>query len=237
MRSFSAYELVNRGIEPKMKFELIFEPKFLGPDVTAYLIDLIDNHAALSRLETGAADYRKASTAFLAKLHDPVVANVERGIAWLLGLAGSHCEGLQGQLYTEGQYYKKHWDAFHPGTLEFNRYVPLHGQRTWTAMIYLNEPELGGETAFPALGVSIKPTARMMVYWYNLDRDNKPHPLAVHAALPVERGKKYVVTAWFRSDVVGRTRAAQNSRLLREAEEFALKAKIAKKLINSPDGT
>ena len=57
-------------------------------------------------------------------------------------------ESLQAQKYKPGQYYKEHCDFFHPHTREFKVYCEWMGQRTWTAMVYLNDVESGGETRF-----------------------------------------------------------------------------------------
>jgi prolyl 4-hydroxylase len=73
------------------------------------------------------------------------------------------------------------------------------GQRSWTAMVYLNDVEAGGVTRFTQLGVSIAPQRGALLLWNNADRDGVPTKATSHAALPVERGVKYVITKWFRT--------------------------------------
>jgi prolyl 4-hydroxylase len=107
-------------------------------------------------------------------------------------------ETFQGQVYKVGDFYQEHSDAFHGGEQEFYNRDPNRGQRTFTAMIYLNRVDAGGATLFPELGVAVVPTPGLALVWYNLDDDGKPHPLAKHASAPIRIGKKYVVTAWFR---------------------------------------
>src|SRR3546814_11934344 len=72
------------------------------------------------------------------------------------------------------------------------------GQRSWTAMIYLNTLEEGGETSFPALGFGVSPRAGLLLMWNNMRPDGSPNPDTLHEARPVESGRKYVVTKWFR---------------------------------------
>ena len=50
-------------------------------------------------------------------------------------------ESIQGQKYEEGEFYKSHWDYYHPLSAEYKTYCEWMGQRTWTFMIYLNNVE------------------------------------------------------------------------------------------------
>jgi prolyl 4-hydroxylase len=72
------------------------------------------------------------------------------------------------------------------------------GQRCWTAMIYLSPVEAGGETHFPLCEFAVPPREGMILMWNNMMPDGTPNRQSLHAALPVERGVKYVVTKWFR---------------------------------------
>jgi prolyl 4-hydroxylase len=181
-----------------MRFPLFFLPGFVSSDECHHLRRLIDELAHPSRLLTGSSDYRTSSSADLNQINDATVLTIERRIALTVGVPPSYCEGLQGQRYRPGEYYREHCDAFHPETPEFERFVPERGQRTWTAMIYLNTPPAGGATKFPEIGVRVRPRPGMAVVWYNLTVDRRPHPLSKHSAEPVRVGSKYIVTAWFR---------------------------------------
>ena len=55
-------------------------------------------------------------------------------------------ESIQGQKYEEGEFYKSHWDYYHPLSAEYKTYCEWMGLSTWTFMIYLNDVEEGGET-------------------------------------------------------------------------------------------
>ena len=56
----------------------------------------------------------------------------------------AHGEPLQGQRYDVDQEFKPHCDWFNPDGQDYEKYCSVAGQRTWTFMIYLNEPEAGG---------------------------------------------------------------------------------------------
>jgi prolyl 4-hydroxylase len=74
----------------------------------------------------------------------------------------------------------------------------MGGQRTWTAMAYLNEPEEGGETFFPKLGIKVSPKIGNLLVWNNMDSLGKPNHDTLHAGLPVVAGSKYIITKWYR---------------------------------------
>ena len=70
-------------------------------------------------------------------------------------------------------------------------------------MVYLNEPEAGGGTRFPRLGIEVQPRAGMVVIWNNMQLDGRPNIDSLHEGRPVEAGVKYVVTKWFRERIWG----------------------------------
>ena len=80
----------------------------------------------------------------------------------------------------------------------WKEYEPHGGQRTWTAMIYLNQPEAGGATRFKLLDFQAEPKPGRILIWNNMSLDGSPNPWTLHEGMPVERGTKYIVTKWFR---------------------------------------
>jgi prolyl 4-hydroxylase len=118
----------------------------------------------------------------------------------LTGLDILHAEWMQGQRYQQGQQYRHHHDWF-PTTGQYWDEEKLRGgQRTWTAMINLNEPREGGETDFPHLGLRFAPRTGQLLLWDNMARDGSPNMKTLHAGLPVLRGIKHVITLWFRQE-------------------------------------
>ena len=103
-------------------------------------------------------------------------------------------EDLQVLHYTLGQKYDNHHDWGVKGYYE-SRYV--------TMLLYLSSQDNirnGGETAFPkalnSRGINIRPQKGMAVLFYNLLEDGNGDDLAVHAALPVLGGEKWMANFW-----------------------------------------
>lgn len=172
---------------------------FLSAEECAGMRALIDAGARPSTLFSGSAnaDYRTSQSCNLTPW-DPLVSAVSDRICALMGIAPDHGETLQGQRYSEGQEYKVHCDYFPVTASYWPAMLKSGGQRSWTAMIYLSAVEAGGETHFPHCEFMVPPVEGMVLIWNNLDRDGAPNEFSLHAARPVERGTKYVVTKWFR---------------------------------------
>lgn len=131
-------------------------------------------------------------------VHDPLVAGVEMRISSFLGMDGANGEPLQGQRYQEGQRFREHADFFYIDQPYWAEYEPHGGQRTWTAMIYLNEPGAGGATRFKLLDFEVEPKLGRILIWNNMALDGSPNPWTLHEGMPVESGTKYIVTKWYR---------------------------------------
>ena len=65
-------------------------------------------------------------------------------------------------------------------------------------MVFLNVPEEGGQTAFPAAGVKVTPRAGNLLIWNNMDAEGQPNPYSIHQGMPVLSGVKYIITKWHR---------------------------------------
>jgi len=115
-----------------------------------------------------------------------------------MGIDPAFGEPIQGQRYAVGQEFKQHTDYFEPDGPDYARYCTVSGQRTWTAMIYLNEPAAGGATRFKVIDKIVQPETGKIVAWNNRRADGTPNPATLHAAMKVRSGVKYVITKWFR---------------------------------------
>jgi prolyl 4-hydroxylase len=184
---------------PTRELELFLVRNFLDAATCAALMELIDAERRPSTIadDVGVANFRTSETCDL-DWHIPVVGEVDRKIAELLGLSLAASEPLQGQRYAPGQEFKPHTDTFEPGGYDFLVHTADSGQRTWTAMIYLNEPEDGGATRFKTIGKTVQPEAGKLLAWNNLLPDGRPNPATLHQGMKVRRGTKYVLTKWFR---------------------------------------
>ena len=184
---------------PTRDLELFVVRDFLHPAACAALIERIDERRRPSEIadDVGIADFRTSETCDL-DWHDPLVGEVDRKISALLGLPLGASEPLQGQRYAPGQEFKPHTDTFEPGGYDFYQHTAETGQRTWTAMIYLNKPEEGGATRFKTIGKTIQPETGKLLAWNNLLPDGRPNPATLHQGMKVRRGTKYILTKWFR---------------------------------------
>jgi len=184
---------------PTNELELFIVRRFLEPETCAALIDLIDAKRRPSEIadDVGIANFRTSETCDL-DWRDPAVGDIDRKIADLLGLDLGASEPLQGQRYAPGQEFKPHTDTFEPGGYDFYVHTADTGQRTWTAMIYLSQPEDGGATRFKTIGKTVHPETGKLLAWNNLLPDGRPNPATLHQGMKVRRGTKYVLTKWFR---------------------------------------
>ena len=99
--------------------------------------------------------------------------------------------------YSVGQEFRPHHDYLDP-TNELHRKIMVAGQRIATFLIYLNEGFEGGETDFPAIGLRYRGRTGDAIFWANLDRQNRPDPLTMHAGLPPTSGEKWILSQWIR---------------------------------------
>lgn len=179
--------------------DLYVAPGFLTKRDCRDLVSLINADAVPSTLYKGTEKegFRTSWTCHLSST-EPLVDSLEEYISELLGIHNVYSESVQGQRYRPGEQYKAHHDFFHMGHDYWQHEAPRGGQRTWTAMIYLNEPKEGGETEFPLLGHSFRPQTGMLVTWNNMAADGRPNMKTLHAAKPIVRGVKHVITKWYR---------------------------------------
>ncbi|MBB3939747.1 prolyl 4-hydroxylase [Novosphingobium fluoreni] len=172
---------------------------FLDAHECAHLMRMIDEVALPSRItRTADPDFRTSYSGDIDP-SDPVVRTLERRLYDLTNIEPTWGESVQGQRYHPGQQFKEHCDWFDTNQEYWKHEAQTGGQRSWTAMVYLNDVEAGGVTAFTRIGVTIPPQAGALLVWNNNGPDGAVNWNTMHAALPVERGEKYVVTKWFRS--------------------------------------
>lgn len=184
---------------PDPRLELFVVRGFILPGERAALIGRIEGRRRPSTIadDIGADAYRTSETCDLDPA-DAVVGAVNARISALLGLDEHLGEPLQGQRYAPGQEFKAHTDTFEPGRADFFLNCADTGQRTWTAMAYLNDVEEGGATRFKTLGRTIQPEAGKLLAWNNLLDDGSPNPATLHQGMKVRRGIKYILTRWYR---------------------------------------
>ena len=184
---------------PNPKLTLFLRKTFLEPDLCARIVELIEAHRRPSTISdpNGDAAFRTSETCDLDPT-DPSVIEVQRRIRAFTGLDPLHGEPMQGQRYAVGQEFKGHTDYFEPNGVDYDRYCSVAGNRTWTVMIYLNQPDAGGATRFKVVDKIIQPEPGKLLAWNNLRLDGSPNPATIHQGMKVRAGVKYVITKWFR---------------------------------------
>lgn len=143
---------------------------------------------------------------FIRRLQDDVMAAVEQRLADWTQLPAVHQEDLQVLRYDIGQKYGAHYDS-----------LIDESPRIATVLLYLNDVEEGGETAFPhdsewrtpeigqrmgpfsacAQGhVAFKPRRNDALLFYSLSPDGSQDPASLHTGCPVVKGIKWTATKW-----------------------------------------
>lgn len=183
--------------------DLFTVPGFVQAQTCAELVAAIEEEATPSTLfqDGGGAGIRTSSTHYFRD--NPLALRLGQDIDALLGLDRALAEPMQGQRYRPGEEYRHHSDHFRLARDHWQRERLRGGQRSWTAMLYLNAVDAGGATAFPKLGLVFDPEPGMLLVWNNMDRRGRPNTALLHAGTPVERGVKYVITQWYRLDPWG----------------------------------
>ncbi|GAA0639017.1 prolyl hydroxylase family protein [Brevundimonas lenta] len=184
---------------PVEEVDLFILRDFLDADQCAALIELIDVNRKRSRLFGDHPDpeFRTSETCNLDPA-EAVVIEAEAGFHRLIGLAPEYGERLQGQRYEAGQQFKPHHDYLRTSEPYWPRQQAIGGQRTWTAMVFLDAPEKGGATYFPLLDLTLPPRRGNLIVWNNLDAAGEPNRMTLHQGMPVEAGVKHIVTKWWR---------------------------------------
>ena len=100
--------------------------------------------------------------------------------------------------YDPGQKFELHYDYIDPDVAHFADDLKQRGQRTATALLYLNDAYEGGETDFPRLEFSYKGKPGDLMIFANVDATGKPDPRTLHAGTPPTSGEKWVLSQWIR---------------------------------------
>lgn len=184
---------------PAPGLDLFVLRDFLNAPECAALIRLIDAGRQPSQLLADDPDpeFRTSESCNLDP-NNKLVRGIEAKITGLMGIEPSHGETIQGQRYAIGQQFKPHHDFFFISEPYWPAQDRVGGQRTWTAMMFLNVPEAGGETFFPKAGVKVAPQRGNLLTWNNLDAIGEPNDLSLHQGMPVIAGVKYIITKWYR---------------------------------------
>jgi prolyl 4-hydroxylase len=180
--------------------EIFAVGEFLSVQECDRLIAMVDGVAKPSTVfDLNYQDQYRTSYSGDVNFADPFVRSINRRIDDLLGIDPSFGENIQGQRYLPGQQFKEHCDWFYTAADYWKQEKAHGGQRSWTAMAYLNEVEEGGSTDFTRIGVSVPPQRGALLVWNNATPDGLVNYDTMHAGTPVTQGVKYVITKWYRT--------------------------------------
>lgn len=171
-------------------------PALLTPDECRYLIAAVDDILAPATVVDPATGrmisnpIRTSDGAVIGPTRENLVVRaINRRIAAISGTPFDNGEPLSVLRYRPGQQYRLHSDAL-PGNAN---------QRVATVLVYLNDDFSGGETDFPAIGVTVKPAIGDAVLFRNITGSGAADQRMVHAGLPVTKGVKWLATRWIRA--------------------------------------
>ena len=126
----------------------------------------------------------------------PIVARLEARIATLLRWPVSTAKACRCCATAPGAQYRPHYDYFDPEEPGTPTILRRGGQRLATLVMYLQEPEQGGATTFPDVGLEVAPVRGSGVF-FSYDRPD-PATRTLHGGAPVLAGEKWVATKWLR---------------------------------------
>lgn len=169
---------------------------------------------------------RTSSTCYLAREDLPLLLNK---VSKLTGKPVEHCELPQVGRYLPSQQYLQHFDAFDLSNEDGRRFASNGGQRTVTVLIYLNDVEKGGQTAFPSLKLEVQPKRGMALVFFPATVDGLLDKNALHAAKPAV-DVKYVSQVWIRQ---GNYEGFPSKRMFTSAEQAEI---VQKSLISAREG-
>lgn len=119
------------------------------------------------------------------------VRGIERRVARLVGRPPECFETWQATRYRTGGRFDFHSDAGHWKS-------DAAGERQFTVLLYLQQPEKGGSTRFRELREDVAPVPGRLLVWKNLLPGGERNPRMVHASAPVRKGNKIVLVTWVR---------------------------------------
>ena len=139
---------------------------------------------------------RTGEVGYLEHNTSPVIQDVCNRISGTVNIHPKFAEAFQIVHYGLTQRYDPHYDGWEDKEYPFYK---DYGQRTLTALLYLNTPAQGGETVFPKLNVKVPAKRGRLVVFQNVILGTDTiHPQSLHGGAPVEKGEKWVANLWYR---------------------------------------
>jgi prolyl 4-hydroxylase len=146
------------------------------------------------------ADYRNSEGMFFRLGETALIERLDQRLSALMNGPVENGEGLQVLRYgAGGDTFAPHFDFLIPSNATNSDSIARSGQRLSTLIVYLNDVPQGGETVFPAVGLSVTPRRGNAVYFEYTNSHMQVDQKSLHAGAPVTQGEKWVVTKWMRA--------------------------------------
>ncbi|KII72697.1 Prolyl 4-hydroxylase subunit alpha-2 [Thelohanellus kitauei] len=170
-----------------------------------YLESSIVFNAATGKQEP--AKYRISKGAWVDLDYNSLMVSLVNRLRVATAITFDSAEMFQVVNYGLGGYYDIHYDFSRKNVPSNNDgFSAYNGKRLATFMLYLSDVAIGGHTAFPRLGLSVKPSKGDVLFWHNLLSDETGDARMHTIDCPVVQGSKWVGTFWVRSRGQERTR-------------------------------
>lgn len=141
--------------------------------------------------------HRTSSGMFFKHAETDLVRTIEERIAALVNWPIENGEAMQVLRYLPGAEYRPHYDYFNEDEPSAAQTLARGGQRVGTFLMYLGEPEAGGGTVFPDIGLEVAPKRGNALFFSYAVAD--PSSRSLHGGQPVVAGEKWVATKWLRA--------------------------------------
>jgi hypothetical protein len=181
----STLAMLNKAIDLEI-FE--FNLNHGGKEIIIKISDQIKENG--KQASTGPSDDMRSysdrrNNITLKKVNNSIISDLERELTEIYGNEnGSIVKFYECSHYEDGQLFKPHYDF-----RKESGYI-----RKRTIILYMLQPNSGGELRFPLLQVEIKPTQGLLVSWHNTSDNLKPDILSLHESLTINSGSKSLMT-------------------------------------------
>lgn len=129
---------------------------------------------------------------------DLVSLSIDAHISNALEHPFGHGDPLSLLQYEVGQTYAPHYDFFDSAFPAHRPSLDSAGQRTRTALIYLNEDYDGGATRFHEAGIDYRGKSGDLIAFANINAAGEPDHMSLHSGEPPTRGTKWILSKWTR---------------------------------------
>jgi prolyl 4-hydroxylase len=174
---------------------------FVKPEICRWLIDRARGHLKPALMFNGKEEVRMSIRTCSDFIFDIVRSNliallVRVKIQAVTKLPTIQMEPFQVFHYALGEEIKAHYDHVRDSALSLDVKSDSQSERIATFLIYLNHDYDGGELEFPHVNFSFKGVTGDAIFFANVDEAGKAERLSLHAAKPILRGEKWMVSQW-----------------------------------------